>query len=239
MTVKTPQSSGNRLNQVGKNDGVKRVLQEFIAMRLAGGFNFIMADPPWRFENYSKKGEQKNAIHHYDCAPLDWIKSLPVKVLAGDNCLLWLWATNPMLPDAINVLSEWGFEYKTAGTWVKRTKLGKDAFGTGYIFRSSNEPILIGTIGTPKTTRSTRSIIPTYDDASHSLADGGDWIKSSITIEGVTRLHSQKPEEAYVAAEGLMPGARRVELFSRTDRDGWSVWGDETGKIGGVECQKE
>ncbi len=48
-------------------------------------------------------------------------------------------------------------------------------------------------------------------------------------VMGRVRAHSQKPEEAYRAAEALMPGARRVELFSRTNRPGWSVWGNETG----------
>jgi N6-adenosine-specific RNA methylase IME4 len=187
------------------------ITQQFIDMRPHGGFELIFADPAWSFDNFSKKGEAKNAKAQYDCTPIDWIKSLPVGILAADDCLLWLWATNPMLPDAMQVLDAWGFTFKTAGHWVKRTTHGKLAFGTGYILRCAGEPFLIGTRGQPKTTRSTRSV-----------------------IEGPIREHSRKPDEAFSAAEKLMPDARRLELFSRQQRDGWTVWGNQTDKFEGV-----
>ena len=203
---------------------------DFIALRPAGGFGLIMADPPWSFDNFSQKGEAKNAKAQYDCTPTDWICDMPVGLLAGKDCLLWLWATNPMLPQAMAVLATWGFAFKTAGTWVKRTVHGKDAFGTGYVLRSSNEPFLIGTIGSPKATRSTRSTVATYEGG---VGRDGDWPKSSITIEAVTREHSAKPEEGYAAAERLLPDAQRLELFSRRSRPRWSTWGNEAGKLDG------
>lgn len=172
-------------------------------------FDLIMADPAWTFELRSGKGEGKSAQAQYRCQSLDEIKALPVLDLAAPDALLWLWATNPMLPQALEVLNAWGFAFKTAGAWGKTTVNGKLAFGTGYIFRSAHEPILIGTRGEPKTTKSVRSL-----------------------IMGQAREHSRKPEEAYRAAEQLMPRARRIELFSRTNRPGWTVWGDEAGKFG-------
>lgn len=207
------------------------VMNDFIALRPAGGFGFIMADPPWSFDNFSAKGEAKNPKAHYACTPAEWISALPVPVLAAPDCLLWLWATNPLLPQAMAVLAAWGFTFKTAGTWVKRTVHGKDAFGTGYILRSANEPFLIGTRGAPRTTRATRSVIATYDDG---VGRDGDWPSASITIEGVLREHSAKPDAAYEAAERLMPDVLRLELFSRRNRPGWSVWGNETGTLGEV-----
>lgn len=210
------------------------VARAFADLRPAGGFGLIMADPPWRFDNWSAAGEEKNATAHYGCEPIDWIKGLPVSMLAAPDCLLWLWATNPMLPQAIDCIAAWGFTFKTAGTWVKRTTRGYDAFGTGYILRSSNEPFLIATRGAPKTTRATRSTIPTYDDGFPSMADARDWPASSITIEGRVRAHSEKPEEAFAACEALMPEARRLELFSRTNRRGWVTWGNEVGKLGEI-----
>lgn len=202
---------------------------DFIALRPAGGFGLIMADPPWSFDNFSAAGEAKNAKAHYACTPVDWIRDLPVGLLAGEHCLLWLWATNPMLPEAMTVLAAWGFTFKTAGTWIKRTRHGKVGFGTGYVLRSANEPFLIGTIGAPKTGRSTRSAIVT-DAAGAAFA--GDWPACAVTIEAATREHSAKPDAAYAAAEDLMPDARRIELFSRRDRPGWAVWGNEAGKFG-------
>ncbi len=172
-------------------------------------YDLIMADPPWAFKTYSAKGKAKSADAHYQCQDLDWIKSLPVGHLASADCLLWLWATNPMLPEALEVMQAWGFKYKTAGHWSKKTESGKQAFGTGYIFRVCGEPYLIGTVGEPKTTRAVRSV-----------------------IEGVIREHSRKPEECYAAAERLMPNARRADLFSRQVRAGWDNWGDQSTLFG-------
>ncbi|MEF2553232.1 MT-A70 family methyltransferase [Aurantimonas sp. A2-1-M11] len=178
----------------------------------AQSFNLIMADPPWTFEIRSDKGDAKSAQAQYDCMDLASIRALPVLDLAASDCVLWLWATNPMLPQALEILAGWGFTFKTAGSWGKTTLSGKLAFGTGYILRSANEPFLIGTRGAPKTSRSVRSL-----------------------IMAPRREHSRKPDEAFAAAEQLIPGARRLELFSRTDRPGWSTWGNEVGKLGTAE----
>lgn len=188
-------------------------------------YNMIWADPCWQYKNYSAAGEAKNATAHYDCQDLEWIKDLPVSSLAADDCLLWLWATNPMLPEALETMAAWGFKFKTAGTWCKRTKYKKDNFGTGYIFRSSNEPILIGTRGKPQTTRSVRGTVSSGEE----LSDFG------FTIEAAIREHSRKPEEAFAAAQALMPNAKRAELFSRQRREGWDVWGNELDKFEGIK----
>jgi len=174
-------------------------------------YGLIMADPPWAYENWSAAGEHKNASAKYTCMDIDAIKRLPVGHLAAPDCVLWLWATNPLLPEAIETMRAWGFEYKTAGHWSKKTVRGNQAFGTGYILRCAGEPFLIGTIGNPKTTRSTRSV-----------------------IEGLAREHSRKPDEAFTAAEKLVPNVRRLELFSRQERLGWDVWGNETAKFQGA-----
>lgn len=182
----------------------------FAGLRVPGGFDLIMADPPWAFTTRSPKGvTQKSAGGQYSVMTLDDIKALPVASLGASNSLLWLWATNPMLPQAFEVLATWGFTFKTAGHWVKRTRYGKLAFGTGYILRCAGEPFLIGTRGRVQTSRSVRSV-----------------------VEGPLREHSRKPDEAFAAAESLIPGARRLELFSRQPRVGWTVWGDQSEKFG-------
>ena len=175
----------------------------------AHSFDFIMADPPWHFELYSEAGEEKSAQAQYATMTLDDIARLPVAGLAKPDCLLWLWATAPMLAQQIAVLEAWGFTFKTSGVWVKTTVNSRIAFGTGYVLRNAHEPFLIGTRGNPATARNVRSV-----------------------VMGRVREHSRKPEESYRAAEALMPGAARVELFSRTDRKGWTVWGNEVGKFG-------
>ncbi len=186
-------------------------LGAFIALRPVGGFDLIMADPPWSYEMRSAKGYERSPDAHYDTMSIDAIKALPVEALAGPNCLLWLWAVSPMLPEALEVIRAWGFTYKTAGHWAKVGTSGKQHFGTGYILRNAGEPWLIATRGAPKTTRSVRSVI---------LAP--------------VREHSRKPDKAFAEAERLMPEARRLELFSRQSRPGWSVWGNEVGKFAGA-----
>lgn len=206
-------------------------LHHLLSIRPAGGFGLIMADPPWSYAMRSDKGYAKAPEGQYRTMPIAEIKALPVEALAAPDCLLWLWAVNPQLPQALDVMASWGFTFKTAGTWLKRGSQGGVAFGTGYILRSSNEPFLLGTRGSPKTTRATRSSVVTYAgrDAERWSED---WPTGTVTIEAIAREHSRKPDEAFRACEELMPDARRLELFSRTDRLGWTAWGDEAGKFG-------
>lgn len=179
------------------------------------GFDLIKADPPWRFGTRSRKGvTAKGAGGQYRTMSLEDIKSMRVADVAASDCILWLWATNPMLPQAFEVMAAWGFTFKTAGHWAKTTRHGKLAFGTGYLLRCAGEPFLIGTRGRPKTARNVRSV-----------------------VMGPVREHSRKPDESFAAAEQLVNrdvlgrSPRRLELFSRQERDGWSVWGDQTGKF--------
>lgn len=183
--------------------------RRLLNLRPARGFGLIMADPPWKFDTYSERGVTgKGAGGQYQVQPLDLIKAMPVEALAASDCVLWLWATNPMLPQAFEVMSAWGFEFKTAGHWVKRTVNGKLAFGTGYLLRCAGEPFLIGTRGRPKTSRSIRSV-----------------------VEGPIRDHSRKPEEAFAAAEAMCGEVARLELFSHKPRPGWVVWGKDVFKF--------
>ncbi len=173
-------------------------------------YGLIMADPPWSFDNWSKAGEAKNPKAHYDCMSMSDIMGLPVSHWAATDCVLWLWATNPMLREAFEVLESWGFTFKTAGHWSKKTASGKQAFGTGYILRSAGEPFLIGTLGRPSTARNVRSV-----------------------VEGRIREHSRKPEEGYAAAERLCGDVPRLDLFSREPRPGWDSFGNELHKFEG------
>ena len=178
-----------------------------------GGWELIMADPPWHFTTFSPKGGKKSPQAHYRTMPLDVIKSLPVGDIAAKDAILWLWATQANLPLALECLPAWGFRYSTLGYWGKLTKTGKIAFGTGYGFRCSGEPIILARKGKPKNARNVRSLI---------MGLGGP---------GSGHAHSEKPEEGYRAAEALMPNARRLDLFSRKTRPGWTAFGDEAGKF--------
>lgn len=185
------------------------MINDLIINRPYGGYNMIVADPPWRFELYNDEtGKEKSPQAQYECMSLDDIKKMPIGQLAAKNSILWLWVTNPMLREGIEVLEAWGFEYATAGAWAKKTVNNKYRWGTGYVLRSTHEPFLIGKRGKPKTSRS----IPSCFD-------------------GLAREHSRKPDEGYAFAEKMIKDARRLDLFSRQDRDGWTNWGFEKDKF--------
>jgi N6-adenosine-specific RNA methylase IME4 len=188
-------------------------------------YELIMIDPPWPTQMRSPKGEKKSHARHYGSMPFAAIEALPVGQLAAPDCIIFLWCTWPLLlyggdakrhfsnADAARspvgaCLKAWGFRYVTGGAWHKKTVHGATAFGPGYRARSACEPFLLGVSGTPKNSKSHRNL-----------------------IEGLARAHSVKPEEAYAWCESYIPGARRVELFSRTSRPGWDSWGFEAGKF--------
>lgn len=193
--------------------------------QLGGGYDLIMADPPWKYRLRSPKGEKKSYAKHYGAMTFAEIAALPVGELAARDCVLFLWCTWPLLLYVGNdqrgfdghdasrsrvgeVMHAWGFRYGTGGCWLKRTRHGKVAFGTGYRARSACEPFLIGIKGNPKTSRSERNL-----------------------IEGLAREHSRKPDEAFAWCRRYMPGGRFVELFSRESRPDFDTWGYEAGKF--------
>jgi N6-adenosine-specific RNA methylase IME4 len=106
----------------------------------------IIADPPWRFLNYSAKGEAKNPVAHYGCMSLESMKEMPVNHLAAPDCALFMWAVAPMLPEAIDLMAAWAKQSSTLAEW---------AFGTGYIFRSAAELVLVSTRRKPALHRQT------------------------------------------------------------------------------------
>ncbi len=168
------------------------------------GYDLILADPAWDFENYSAAGTKKGADPHYTVMPLDGIKALRVDLLAQRDCLLLLWATACMLPQALEVMTAWRFTYKTELTWRKVTPNGKVRMGTGYRARTMHEPLLLGTIGNPK-----HRAFPSIFD-------------------GVAREHSRKPDEAFAMIDTCCPYLfARCELFARQRRNSWTSWGDQ------------
>lgn len=172
-------------------------------------YQIIYADPPWNFKTWSQKGEKKSAANHYSIMTMDDIKSLPIYDIAEKDCLLFMWATSPLLPKQIEVMESWGFKYKTIGfVWVKQNKKSPTPFvGLGYYSRANAEYCLIGVKGKPGRP-SNKSI--------------------SQIVSSPVREHSRKPDVVYNNIEKMYPGRSKIELFSRTTKSGWDVWGLET-----------
>ena len=174
-------------------------------------YGVIYADPPWHFRNWSAKGTGRNAISHYDCMDFDALSRLPVADLARDNCVLFLWAIDPLLPRALELIRAWGFEYKTVGFyWVKLNAAADseaDYFtGLGYWTRANPEQCLLATRGKPpRKARDVRRLI----------------------VER-RREHSRKPDDVRDRIERLVDGPY-LELFARETKHGWDCWGDQAG----------
>lgn len=176
-------------------------------------YEIIYADPPWTFNDKRKGGPKGNkgggATHNYPTMDIVDIKTMILPPIA-DNAFLFLWVSNPLLQQGLNVIDEWGFKYITTGfTWVKQNASGKFKFGIGHYTRSNMELCLIAKRGKPKV-------------VSHAV--------SSLVIEP-TREHSRKPDcirDKIVQLCGDLP---RVELFARQQTRGWDVWGNEVDKF--------
>ncbi len=115
-------------------------------------YSIIYADPPWAYRTYSKKGQGRSAESHYPTMCIEDIKALPVGELAAKDCTLFLWITFPCLCEALEVLTAWGFSYKTvAFVWVKQNRRNDDLFtGMGYWTRANAEICILATKGHPK-----------------------------------------------------------------------------------------
>lgn len=171
-------------------------------------YRVIAADPPWHFKLFSEKtGVGRAPQRHYQCLSLKEIKALPVREITDpEGCVLFLWATNPMLPAALDVMEAWGFTFVSKVEWVKLIKDGsKPTLGTGYRFRGSTEPLLFGVSGRKP-----------YCPPQSSLLPG--------VIMSPRREHSRKPVEAYRYFEQY-PGPR-LEMFARESREGWHSIGN-------------
>jgi N6-adenosine-specific RNA methylase IME4 len=188
-------------------------------------YDLIMIDPPWPTEMRSPKGEKKSHAAKYGSMSFEQIGALPVGQLAAKKAGLFVWGVWPHVlyggdpklryrdADASQspigkCIKKWGARAVAGGAWRKMTVHGKVAFGPGYRVRSSCEPFFLAIYGNPPNSKSMRNI-----------------------FDGLRRGHSEKPDDAYVWCDKWMPGARKLELFSRTSRPGWDTWGYEAGKF--------
>lgn len=209
----------------------------------AGAFNgltrhhygVIYADPPWHFENWSEKGEDRNPNQHYRVMSIEDLAAMPVADLAAADCALFLWVIDPMLPQGLELMRAWGFDYSTvAFTWVKTRKSGAWHMGMGYWTRSNPEMCLLGTRGSPKRLgRGVRQVVAA------DIADVDECQPLRPCVDCETRQlctaqlteHSRKPNDIRKRIVELVPGPY-AELFARERAPGWDGWGNEYGKNG-------
>lgn len=157
-------------------------------------FEVIYADPPWQYDN---SGFDQNAASIYPTMSLEAIKNMNIENLCDENTVLFLWATSPLLPGALEVMAAWGFTYRASMVWIKDR-----APGMGWWVNTKHELLLIGSKNT-----------------NHPLKKFDSIINAPVTN------HSHKPEIVYSMIEEMYFG-KKIELFARNARQGWEVWGN-------------
>lgn len=159
-------------------------------------YGVIYADPPWRYDN---GGPQGGVTNQYPTMSDEDICALQVP--AEKDSVLYLWATMPRLPAAMDVIKAWGFSYKTGAVW------DKERLGIGYWFRGQHELLLVGVRG--------------------SVSPPPVALRISSVIRCRSGQHSRKPDYVRDMIAKWFPDVPRLEMFSRIKRPGWDSFGNE------------
>ncbi len=184
-------------------------IADFLSFTNGKKYKTIYADPPWQFQNRTGKvAPEHKRLNRYSTMTLEEIKALPVSNVADEKSHLYLWVPNALLPEGLEVMKAWGFEYKTNLIWEKVRKDGQpDGRGVGFYFRNVTEILLFGIKG----------------DKNRTLQPGRSQVNLLRTMK---REHSRKPDE-FVGLIEACSSAPRIELFARGNRDGWDMWGNQ------------
>ncbi len=172
-------------------------------------FGTVLADPPWRFTNRTGKvAPEHRRLARYQTMTPHEIGQLPIADLTSEPAHLYLWVPNALLPDGLQVMAAWGFQYKSNIVWHKvRKDGGSDGRGVGFYFRNVTELILFGVRG-----KNARTLPPGRSQVNY--------------ISSRKREHSRKPDEQYDLIESCSAGPY-LELFARGTRPGWTIWGNQ------------
>jgi N6-adenosine-specific RNA methylase IME4 len=186
-----------------------------------GRFPVVYADPAWAYRKAPlvNRGRARAVEKEYATMQPEEIAALPVGDLAAPDAVLFLWATGPKLPLALDVMKAWDFEFRTvAFVWVKLTSKGdKPHFGMGFYTRANAELCLVGTRG-----KGVRRQDASVRQVCLDVYDG----PSEEQVATPIGAHSAKPDEIRQRIERLYAGPR-VELFARERVRDWTVWGNE------------
>jgi N6-adenosine-specific RNA methylase IME4 len=194
-------------NREAKHRGIHAGAAGKMMLDHPGPFPLIYADPPWQFEIYSEKGQERTPDQHYPTLTDSEIKNFRVdgkrvSEIAFKDAALLLWCTSSNLPRALEIMAAWDFEFKASAVWVK------DRSGLGLIFRNQHEVLLYGTRG----------------------AMPGPQKQHKSVFQYPRGKHSAKPHEIRKAIEQMYPDfdeSTRLELFARDKTAGWTRYGFE------------
>ena len=175
-------------------------------MKRTGPYSIIYADCPWKYADQKANDPRLGGIT-YSTLTLEEICALSVSDLAARDCALFMWATMPLLREALQVVETWGFQYRCcAFTWVKQNPSGEGWYsGLGHWTNGNCELCLFAKRGQPK--RVEKNV-------------------KQLLIAPRSR-HSEKPAEVRHRIVRLLGDLPRIELFARERVLGWDCFGNE------------
>ena len=185
---------------------IDETINNFIKYTQGKKYKTIYADPPWQFQNRTGKvAPEHKRLNRYPTMKLEDIMKLPVGDVADEKSHLYLWVPNALLPEGLQVMEAWGFEYKTNLIWEKTRKDGEpDGRGVGFYFRNVTEILLFGIKG----------------EKNRTLDPGRSQVN---LIRAMKKEHSRKPEE-FIDLIEKCSNAPYLEVFARGNRDSWDMW---------------
>ena len=188
---------------------IDETINNFIKYTQGKKYKTIYADPPWQFQNRTGKvAPEHKRLNRYPTMKLEDIMKLPVGDVADEKSHLYLWVPNALLPEGLQVMEAWGFEYKTNLIWEKTRKDGEpDGRGVGFYFRNVTEILLFGIKG----------------EKNRTLDPGRSQVN---LIRAMKKEHSRKPEE-FIKKNKKCSNAPYLEVFARGNRDSWDMWGNQ------------
>ena len=199
-------------------------------------YALIYADPAWSYDN---KGSRAKADNHYPTMSITDLKRLPVWDLAADDAILAMWWVPPMPLEAIQLAEAWGFKVKNMClfSWHKLNKLAEKHINEkiGKWSIADNYQLITGSDILTLIAEQTRMGLGNY------TRSNVENVLVAVKGKGLPRLqadikqmvmapigeHSVKPAEIREALEKLYGDVKRIELFSRSDAEGWHHWGNE------------
>ena len=188
---------------------IDETINNFIKYTQGKKYKTIYADPPWQFQNRTGKvAPEHKRLNRYPTMKLEDIMKLPVGDVADEKSHLYLWVPNALLPEGLQVMEAWGFDFKTNLIWEKTRKDGEpDGRGVGFYFRNVTEILLFGIKG----------------EKNRTLDPGRSQVN---LIRAMKKEHSRKPEE-FIDLIEKCSNAPYLEVFARGNRDSWDMWGNQ------------
>lgn len=172
-------------------------------------YDLIVTDPPWQQTKGGKKSvrpQSSGTELDYPVCSLEDIKEhlRQAASLCGDNSILFLWTIDKYLFEAQQMAEELGYKLHARMIWNKITGIP-----AAFTVRYGHEYLLYMYRGkfTP--------VAPEERGKIHTV------------FEERVKRHSQKPEISYEIISRLYPDAKKLEMYARTERDGFDCWGNE------------